>query len=65
MNWTFTACVACKIQFQTRQKIHFIELNFSNSNIQKSSGDQQGNRLPIFNTEWVFLGRMTERAYFY
>jgi hypothetical protein len=40
MNWIFTACVACKIEVQAREKIQFIELNFSNSNIQKSNGDQ-------------------------
>ena len=37
----FTACVAYKHRVQTRQKIKFVELDFSNQKSQNSSTDQQ------------------------
>ena len=40
LNSIFTACVACKIQAWNKQKIQFIQLNFSNWIFQKSSADQ-------------------------
>ena len=39
-NLIFTACVACKIQVQNRQKIKFVQLDFLNLIFQKSSSDQ-------------------------
>ena len=40
LNQDFTACVACKILVQTRQKFQFIKLDFSNSIFQNPSADR-------------------------
>ena len=42
----FTACVACKILVQTRQKFQFIKLDFSNSIFQNPSADRYHEVLP-------------------
>ena len=38
----FTACVACKNLFLNRQKIKFVQLDFSNQEFHNSSTDQHG-----------------------
>ena len=42
LDWIFTASVACKNHVWNRQKIKFVQLDFSNLTFQKSSADQQG-----------------------
>ena len=65
-NWIFTPCVACKNPVRNRLKIQFIELHFSNSIFQKSSVNQQGDRMvaaKLYCRVFKFLVRFHENPF--